>query len=112
MEKSGKKEINFAPDLKYVSPLATAYGKIDAEYAKKKGIIVANVPGYATESVAELVFALILENIREIVKAIKVGNKGEALRARNFLSLSLVWLKVITPLTGEEPIFLNPFLNL
>ncbi len=73
----GKKEIDAAPNLKYVSALATAYGKIDTQYAKKKGIIVSNVPGYATESVAELVFALILENIRDIVKARKLGSKGD-----------------------------------
>lgn len=73
----GKKEIDAAPNLKYVSALATAYGKIDTEYAKKKGIVVSNVPGYATQSVAELVFALILEKIRDIVKAKDLGSKGD-----------------------------------
>lgn len=71
----GKKEIDSAPNLKYVSVLATAYGKIDTEYAKKEKIIVSNVPGYAAESVAELVFALILENIRDIAKAKDRGRK-------------------------------------
>lgn len=52
----GKKEIDAAPNLKYVSVLATAYGKIDTDYARKKGITVSNVPGYSTESVAEFVF--------------------------------------------------------
>lgn len=65
----GKAEIDTAPNLKYVSVLATAYGKIDTDYARKKGIVVSNVPGYATQSVAELVFAIILENIRDIAKA-------------------------------------------
>ncbi|MDO8620737.1 MAG: 2-hydroxyacid dehydrogenase [Candidatus Levybacteria bacterium] len=73
----GKKEIDSAPNLKYISVLATAYGKIDANYAKKKGIVVTNVPGYATESVAELVFAVILDKIREIAKAKKRGSKGD-----------------------------------
>ena len=45
----GKKEIDTAPNLKYVSVLATAYGKIDTDYARKKGIVVTNVPGYSTE---------------------------------------------------------------
>lgn len=72
----GKKEIDGAPNLKYVSVLATAYGKIDTDYAKKKGIIVSNVPGYATQSVAELVFAVILENIRDLAKAKERGSKG------------------------------------
>jgi len=72
----GKKEIDAAPNLKYVSVLATAYGKIDTDYARKKGIVVSNVPGYATESVAELVFAVILEKIRGITEARKRGSEG------------------------------------
>lgn len=72
----GKKEIDATPNLKYVSVLATAYGKIDTDYAKKKGIVVTNVPGYATESVAELVFAVILEKIRELTRAKEQASKG------------------------------------
>lgn len=94
----GKKEIDAAADLKYVSPLATAYGKIDTAYAKKKGIVVSNVPGYATESVAEFVFATLLENIREIALArekAKQGNysstgiKGSEIKDKIFAILGL-----------------------
>lgn len=72
----GKKEIDAAQNLKYVSVLATAYGKIDTDYAKKKRIVVTNVPGYSTESVAEFVFAAILENARDIAKARVRGDQG------------------------------------
>ncbi len=72
----GRKEIDAAPNLRYVSVLATAYGKIDTDYARKKGIVVTNVPGYSTESVAELVFAVILENLREIARAKEQASKG------------------------------------
>ena len=67
----GKEEIDSAPKLKYVGALATAFGKIDSDYAKTKGITVCNIPGYSTESVAEFVFAAILENIRELEKGKK-----------------------------------------
>jgi len=73
----GKNEIDSAPNLRYISPLATAYGKIDVEYAKRKGVVVTNVPGYATESVAELVFAVILENIRDLARTKEVAKKGD-----------------------------------
>ena len=37
-----KNDMEAAPKLKYIGILATAYGKIDVEYAKGKGIIVCN----------------------------------------------------------------------
>lgn len=76
-----KNMIDQAPNLKYIGALATGVGKIDSAYAKKKGIVVSNIPGYSTESVAELVFVVILEHIREIARAkkeSKEGNRSEA----------------------------------
>lgn len=68
--------IDSAPNLKYIGVLATAYGKVDVDYARSKGISVCNIPGYATESVAEFVFGIILENIREIEKGKKQAREG------------------------------------
>ena len=61
-----KKIIEGSPNLKYIGVLATAYGKVDVDYANSKGITVCNIPGYATEAVAEFVFAVILDHIREV----------------------------------------------
>lgn len=64
-----KEVIDLAPNLKYIGALATGVGKIDVAHANSKGITVTNIPGYSTEAVAELVFAVLLENLREISRA-------------------------------------------
>lgn len=53
-------DMNALPDLKYIGVLATGYNVVDVEAAKEKGIIVTNIPAYSTNSVAQMVFAHLL----------------------------------------------------
>lgn len=72
-----KAMLDIASKLKYIGMLGTGYGRIDAEYAAKKGIAVCNIAGYSTEAVAELVFGTILDHVREIERAKLQARKGD-----------------------------------
>ena len=48
------------PRLKYIGVLATGYNVVDVEAARERGIVVTNIPAYSTPSVAQMVFAHIL----------------------------------------------------
>lgn len=55
-----RKMIEQLDDLQYISVLATGYNIVDVEAARDRGIPVSNVPAYSTESVAQMVFAHLL----------------------------------------------------
>ena len=71
-----KEDIDSAPQLKYIGVFATAFGKIDVLHAKKKKVIVSNLKGYSTESVAEFIIAVLLEYIRGLEEGKRRGKSG------------------------------------
>jgi glycerate dehydrogenase len=52
--------------LRYVGVLATGFNIVDLEAARRRNIPVTNVPGYGTNSVAQMVFALLLEMTQQV----------------------------------------------
>ncbi|GAE84453.1 D-2-hydroxyacid dehydrogenase [Bacteroides reticulotermitis] len=60
-------QMDALPGLKYIGVLATGYNVVDTIAAKERGIVVTNIPAYSTDSVAQMVFAHIL-NIAMQVK--------------------------------------------
>lgn len=72
------------PGLKYVGVLATGYNVIDTVEAGRLGITVTNIPAYSTDSVAQLVFAFILELCFHVQKHSDSVHAGEWQRSVDF----------------------------
>ncbi|HVR61637.1 MAG TPA: D-2-hydroxyacid dehydrogenase [Polyangia bacterium] len=54
------------PALRYIGVVATGTNMVDLPAARARGIAVTNVPGYATDSAAQLVFALVLHFTHDV----------------------------------------------
>jgi glycerate dehydrogenase len=72
------------PKLRYIGVLATGYNIVDVQAAKAQGIIVTNVPAYSTHSVAQLVFALVLEFCHRVQRHSDSVLQGDWAGSRDF----------------------------
>lgn len=70
--------------LKYIGVLATGYNVVDVAAAKKRNIVVTNVPTYGTKSVAQMVFALLLEMTQHVREHSDAVFNGEWSYCRDF----------------------------
>lgn len=61
-----RETISRLPALRYIGVCATGYNNVDIAAARERGIAVTNVPGYSTASVAQLVFAFILNHYSRV----------------------------------------------
>ena len=72
------------PKCKYVGVLATGYNVVDVEEAKKRGIVVTNIPSYSSDSVAQLVFAFILNFATHVQEHNEEVHNGKCCNSRHF----------------------------
>lgn len=85
------------PKLKCICVIATGYNNIDVEAAKEAGIIVCNVKNYGTSSVAQHVFALILELSNQTGRHSQGIHRGEWKEKGQWS----YWLKPVVGLEGK-----------
>ncbi len=66
-----------ATGLKLICVAATGYDNIDTEYCKEKQIAVCNVPGYSTDSVAQVTAAMALSLVTHLPEYSTFVSSGE-----------------------------------
>ena len=79
-----RRVIDKCPDLKLICVAATGTNNIDVGYALKKGIAVKNVAGYSTQSVGQIVFALLLFLMNKLAYYDKYVKSGAYCRSDIF----------------------------
>lgn len=76
--------IDALPDLKYIGVLATGYNIVDIEAARRRGIVVTNIPAYSTASVAQMVFAHLLNITQRVAHYADQNRNGRWARSLDF----------------------------
>lgn len=86
------------PSLRYIGVLATGYNVVDLVAARARGIVVTNIPAYSTDSVAQLVFAHLL-NVTNSVAHYAAANHQSSAEQPSRWSVSPDFFWADTPLT-------------
>lgn len=79
-----RETIEQLPDLKFIGILATGYNVVDVDAARERGIPVANIPTYGTRSVAQMVFAHLLNLTQGVAAHAQGVNEGKWCKAEDF----------------------------
>ena len=72
------------PKLRFICVLATGYNIVEIDAARKRGIIVANIPAYSTMSVAQMAFSHILNITNNVAHYAKQVADGRWASSRDF----------------------------
>lgn len=80
----GAETLRALPSLRYVGVMATGTNVVDLEAARRLGIVVTNVPSYATNSVASHVMACILGIFCRVAEHDAAVHQGDWVRCHDF----------------------------
>jgi len=83
--------------LTYIGVLATGYNVVDVKAAAARGVAVTNIPTYGTSSVAQMVFALLLELCHHVQLHSDAVRAGEWSESRDFC----FWKTPLVELQGK-----------
>ena len=82
------------PNLRLICVQATGYNVVDCDAAKKRGVLVCNVPAYGTNAVAQFTFSLLLELCNQVGHHDRAVHDGKWCSCPSFCS-------PVTPPTGR-----------
>ena len=85
------------PNLRAIAVLATGYNIVDTAYARKKNILVMNVPVYGTDNVAQYAIALLLEACSHIGHHDRSVHAGEWTNSVDFC----YWQRPLIEVSGK-----------
>jgi len=93
-----RETIEQLPEMKYIGVLATGYNVVDVEAARERGIPVTNVPTYGTDSVAQMVFAHLLNLTQHVAHQAQTVRDGRWAESPDFCywDYPLIELKDLT----------------
>ena len=79
-----REHIEALPALKYIGVLATGYNIVDVDAARQQGVVVTNIPAYSTDSVAQMVFAHILNIAQQVQHHSEEVHRGRWTQSPDF----------------------------
>jgi len=89
--------------LQYIGVMATGTNVVDLAAAKAHNVVVTNVPGYSTESVAQLVFALMLQLTHDVGGHSNAAKNGAWVNSPDFCFFT----QRLTELAGKNLVIIG-----
>ena len=89
-----KEALDWSPDLKLIALASTGYNVVDLDEARRRGIMVCNVPAYSTPDVAQMTIALMLELCLNVGKHTSQVLDGAWTRTHDFCFYAMPLIEV------------------